>query len=243
MKNDWLKRTVALLMPVIAGVFTSAERPANALTTIYAPWGTGVTSEVKALYGKDHNGSGAFIVWQNRFTGECTSQNLGTGNGLFDDYQVVLTDGNDEFWTLAPGQATVQFCGMAWDSVNFGFHFLDVSGGYGNDLISSGSAGNDSWIGGSQGDDFLWNNHSGSGIVAYDGNDTLATTGNSMQMWGGDGNDCLEDSLKTATTFDCGNGSDKYAYTHAPSTKTSCESSTFPAYFCPYPGTWANWQM
>src|SRR5262245_54994959 len=103
------------------------ERDASAFLGIDNPFGP---HGVRAAIGKDKSGTGVFIDWKDRVTGECTTTGLGVDGSLSDAYIVVwLNDGNDIFIASGWFAAEQDICGFGpLVDFSYGGSNIDVSG-------------------------------------------------------------------------------------------------------------------
>lgn len=207
--------------------------PAMAATDIYPPFwrGGAVSARIGSTTVSLPSGGTEVrqvIVWQTAATGACATTILGGPSGLFDDFHVHGSGGNDlleiQFWWLSTTK-----CGQTIDPLVYGGHYLDISGGPGNDVVSCLSRG-DTYVAGEDGNDGLYSDNPFGLLSGGAGNDSIFSDGGPEGreiVYGGDGDDCLSDHSGNAAIFDCGTGTDRLSTAngwHVPDNAISCES-------------------
>jgi Ca2+-binding RTX toxin-like protein len=215
------------------GAFAAAHMFAGggtalAFTQMTSPFGP--DAPVGATIGSNNQGTAQMIVWQRLSDGVCAFTPIGDAAGLFDDYGVVGSSGNDEIM-IAPTSSGR--CGAPMGALVYGGHYLDLYGGAGNDVLVSDTG--DTWLFGQDGNDHLefhgnGNLYGGSGI---DHLFALTTFFSGEGLFGEAGGDCLEDGNGAAAAVDCGSGAFDLVSTHfGVPMSVNCEFST-PSN-CPY---------
>jgi Ca2+-binding RTX toxin-like protein len=168
--------------------------------------------------------------WKRLSDGACSATQIGSSAGLNDDYVVHGTTGNDRFLVNKfPG---VPFCGKTIYPLAYNGHFLDLVGGNGDDYMVSYFG--DTWQFGEGGNDDLYFTNPTGRLDGGAGADELQYIGVSgtTELLGGSGNDCLRDTNRTSSRFDCGSGTDTRITNEYPVSGTiSCELTSGP--YCP----------
>jgi Ca2+-binding RTX toxin-like protein len=212
MKGEATMRTIKNTLMAI-GAFVAVQvfgggGTALAVTQLTSPFGS--TTPVQVFIGANSAGTAQAVLWKRLSDGACLSNTIGSGSGLFDDYQIVTSSGNDDVRILV-GSLVTSFCSIAVKGLVYGGHYLDLYGGAGNDVMSS--ANGDTWIFGQDGNDGIF--FSGFGrLFGGTGNDKLVAASaifTAEGLFGDDGSDCLEDRNAAAATFDCGAGTDSWS--------------------------------
>lgn len=162
---------------------------------------------------------------------------LGTTSGLDDDYAVHAnhpTSGNyynDTIFVIRSSTAVAGDCAPDagnWTALTFNGRYLDVYGDGGNDVVANGSG--DSIASGGDGNDSV-GNYSCVGAASAHGNagndDVWGYAGNCDDLFGEAGDDCLDDTNNTWSTYNCGghtNGDEFQQNDDDSATPTGCET-------------------
>jgi hypothetical protein len=225
-----MRNVVKLLVAFVASAtvhLLAGSGSALAVTEVRSPFGS---SPVQAFIGSSPSlpfqigGPFQIILWRRLSDSACLGTVIGNESGLFDDYEVLASSGNDRIRILPTGDSNTPFCGVSMNGLIYGGHYLDLFGLGGNDQLSTGNG--DTWMWGQDGDDSLISNGFG---VMYGGagNDVLVAISaifNNEALFGENGNDCLEDRNAAALSFDCGAGTDRYVTFFGTPISTNCET-------------------
>jgi Ca2+-binding RTX toxin-like protein len=218
------RKTMRLLVLSLAATTVLAARARDSQAAVVSsPFG--IDAQVRVIIGSRDGQQ--VVLWERLSTHECRTTVLGGASGLNDSYKVATSHVNDNVWLPSGGWSSSTCGGVAGGPLSYNGHFLDVFLGGGNDGASAGAG--DTFLLGEGGNDFLASWNPNAVLSGADGNDTLEAHGSGFFqiLNGGAGDDCLTDENSTATTFDCGGGSDRYVGT--PSNAVNCED---PRPFC-----------
>lgn len=207
-----------LVLALSIAVTTGVSGSALAYDVIDNPYGNSATIIVIATRTNHDGPVYPMAVFQRQSDGECTHFQLGTAQGLNQEYLINSGNGNDII--TEPKSAGSISCtntgfGTIWGTIPvspllYNGNVLDVDARGGDDTIACLNGDTYCW-GGDQNDVML--NYSAIGrLHGGDGNDRLLGSSAISSDWlqGDEHNDCLDDPGDSHSKFDCGNGSDSY---------------------------------
>ncbi len=215
----------AIVVAALAG--QPAAPRASTIVTINSPYGK--TTPVLAAIGT-YQGSGQYILWQNKLTQECHFTRIGDPQGFIWPYfEIVTSDAATAKAGSFDDEVTIVSDAFETYCSNFGARRalgpplstggFSVSGGEGRDYMENlrgsntldGEGGNDYLIGrdlfGGDGDDVL---------VSYAADDV-------ENLRAGAGDDCIYDASGRAAYVFCGEGADSYSTGLTSEYMDSCE--------------------
>jgi Ca2+-binding RTX toxin-like protein len=205
MKGRWQMSKIRLVGAAFSIAMAAWSVDARAYTELQDPYGDAAS---EAHIGSD--AWGQWIGWQNMSTSDCSWTQIGDTTGLFDDYLVSGLGGDDH---IRVRSTTLSFCGYPLATPSYNGHYLDLSGGAGNDTLWSVTT-LDTWIFGGDGNESINSGRGSAGLFSQNGDDTIWATGSGSgaQEDGGNGNDCLFIvSTQTPSNMSCGDGSDLWS--------------------------------
>jgi len=172
--------------------------------TVVSPFGADPT---RVIIGA-RNGQ-QIVLWRNLFTQACHTDVIG-GGSLTEGWTVFTGPSTDN--VLVPeGNWATGSCGvMSGTPLNYAGWFVDVALGSGNDSVDT--AQGDTWVFGEGGDDVLVSANPFGIIAGGEGNDKLRAKGPGFdqQLFGENGDDCMQDDNGSAPIFHCGPGNDRF---------------------------------
>jgi len=205
--------TVGGSLPFVASAQAEAAQ-------LLSPFGANVP--VQVFIGRVPSLGTQRVIWKRISDQVCLGTNIGDVNGLSDNYELIGSSGADDMRILG-GPST--FCSVQMDALVYNGHYFDLYGRGGNDAMSSENG--DTWLVGEDGNDVLY--FAGAGVLSGgNGDDSLFATStifSSEGLYGGEGNDCLEDDNASAATVDCGPGGDQLGTFFGTPFSVSCEST------------------
>jgi hypothetical protein len=186
-EKENIMRTLLIFTVAVIGLHTAS---AHARTDIYNPMGDNPTTIVIGIVPR----MGTYVTWHRQGTYVCSEQQIGDLNGLFDDTMVLGGNANDTIKIYQDSSDDGYCTSGLTPGVIYGGRYLDLAGLGGDDFIRAGDG--DTWLFGDDGNDRLIFYSSIGQLHGQGGDDKLHSLGISAtgeSLFGGPGNDCLED--------------------------------------------------
>lgn len=235
MRNRWIFATTAVAMLAIGSsaqaqtdVWGNSTPDRIYVGRVDVPFPVDNTSNhIVAACIDDQTGGGGdrWVVMETSgtLTGSWLIHGDTSAGSTSDDYLEVIFNSGDN----PPG-----FCGTGtggtaastWDPPNYGTSWLDLHGGLGDDILWDGGGTHITFLYGEGGDDSVNQISTGGQANGNLGADVVygMTSGNSDQLFGGLGNDCLWDSTNSWSIFNCGGQAGDVADISNPTGTTGC---------------------